>query len=145
MLSLAAPSGTAAADAYRDQADVMIDITASTIHTAGLTSRIWRLEETQRCAMQLIYGEDGGIGVEGYHEQWRIDIPLGSIDPDRIERQLSLGITVHARNEARAFQRKSVAAPDMVEATSSVSLPVRHYASADDLISAVRALAEICR
>lgn len=123
----------------------MIDISASTIQTAGLTSRIWRLEETEKCKMQLIYGEAGGIGIEGYREKWRIDIPLGSIDPNRIESQSSLGITVRTRDAAQAFRRKSVAAPGVVEATNSISLPVRYYASADDLTRAVRALAEICK
>ncbi len=144
-LSLAALPDAATADAYRDQADVMIDISASTIQTAGLTSRIWRLEETEKCKMQLIYGEAGGIGIEGYREKWRIDIPLGSIDPNRIESQSSLGITVRTRDAAQAFRRKSVAAPGVVEATNSISLPVRYYASADDLTRAVRALAEICK
>ena len=144
-LSLAALPDAATADAYRDQADVMIDISASTIQTAGLTSRIWRLEETERCKMQLIYGEAGGIGIEGYREKWRIDIPLGSIDPNRIESQSSLGITVRTRDGVQAFRRKSIAAPGVVEATNSISLPVRYYASADDLTRAVRALAEICK
>lgn len=95
--------------------------------------------------MQLIYGEAGGIGIEGYREKWRIDIPLGSIDPNRIESQSSLGITVRTRDDVQAFRRKSIAAPGVVEATNSISLPVRYYASADDLTRAVRALAEICK
>lgn len=144
LLVIALP-GQAQGDDYARHARTLTEATTATALTAGLRRLIWRMEEMERCRMRLFHGESGGIGTEGYRERWRIDIPLGSIDPDTVNAGEAMGITLKTRSGAPAFDFRSAEAPGTVEEKTELSLFVDYSASKEQLAAALRALARICK
>ncbi len=142
--ALIAVAGPGLADNYRRDAQILIDAANVKFRTAGLRTLIWHIEEKERCAMRLHYRETEWNRRKLY-ERYTVAIPLGAIDPETIEESIFGGVHFTARGGDEAFLKTHADPAGSPVSSASLDLRIHRDASFDEVVAAIKNLAETCR
>ena len=131
-------------ETYDRAIKLLIDAGTTKAATAGLRDLIWQLEEKERCVLRQDYSEQSPLSGNIRLVRQTI-IPLGAIDPSKVERHGNSTIVIVSKQREGAFQVVQVDPAGPTETVGLFYLQLKYDADSLAVADAVRALAEICK